>query len=148
MSGAAPTPPPAPPALRHWSGPRGRGDFSNGIPPEVWAAAFAETQSPATLPPPISLAPGAALSTSSLATTNVCASLPSSECAYALVQGDWSQLPTVVLTTLGRAALIGVGMALLGERRSLVRNSLGGALGIEAFVLGWAYMKTRKGNPS
>jgi hypothetical protein len=85
----------------------------------------------------------APIASSTLATAPLCPSLPSSECAYKLVQGDWSQLPACVLTTAGRAVLIGAGMALLGERQNLVRNAIGGALGIEAFVLAFAYWKTK-----
>lgn len=126
------------------------GSFTGGIPPEVWASAFADEiarkiQVPS---PPVtaaSLDPRA-----TMANAKICASLPSSECAFELVQGNWGALPQCVLTTLGRAVLIGAGMAVLGERQNLVRNSLGGALGIECFVLGWAYLKTRpmKGAPS
>jgi len=57
----------------------------------------------------------------------ICASLPSSTCAYKLVQGDWHQMPAVFGSTAGRAGLIALGMAAFGERdiKSLVKYSLG-----------------------
>lgn len=63
--------------------------------------------------------------------------LPSQSSAAALVAGDWSALPTVALHLVGRAAIIGVAMAICGERdpHRFVRNSLAGSAGIELFVL-------------
>lgn len=68
-----------------------------------------------------------------------CASLPSSEAAMRLVQGDPSASIAVVTTSLLRAGLIGVGLFLAGEREHLLRNSLAAAGAIETFVLGWTY---------
>jgi hypothetical protein len=67
--------------------------------------------------------------------------LPSGTSAYRLMTGDPSGLLGVVGHTIGRSALVGVGMAVAGERKHLVRNALAGALGIEAFVLVWAAVK-------
>jgi hypothetical protein len=67
-----------------------------------------------------------------------CAPLPSAEAACGLVEGKSGSLAKVIGTTALRAALIGVGLAVAGERQHLVRNSVAGALGIELFVLGWA----------
>lgn len=78
----------------------------------------------------------------------ICPSLPSSAAAYDLVQGKPGALVHVLATTLGRVFLIGVGMALLGERKNLARNALGGALGIEAFVLAFAAWKCRGADSS
>lgn len=76
-----------------------------------------------------------------LGETTTCAALPSGQAAYNLVSGDWSALPAVIGTGLARAALIGVGLAVVGERKHLVRNALGGAGAVEAFVLAWAVYK-------
>lgn len=63
--------------------------------------------------------------------------LPSQSSAAALVAGDWSALPMVCLHLLGRASLVGAGMALVGERdpERLVKGALAGAAVIEVFVL-------------
>lgn len=76
----------------------------------------------------------------------ICASLPSSTCAYKLVQGDLTSLPAVFGSTLGRAGLISLGMLAFGERdtKTLVKYSLGGALAIEGFVLAYALYMVRK----
>lgn len=71
----------------------------------------------------------------------VCPALPSGTSAFKLVQGDPAGIPGVIGHTVGRATLIGVGLALAGERKHLVRNAIGGALAIEAFVLVWAAWK-------
>jgi len=67
-----------------------------------------------------------------------CAALPSGQAAYNLISGDWGALLPTIGTTAARAALIGVGMAVAGERKHLVRNAVGGALAVEGFVLLWA----------
>lgn len=72
------------------------------------------------------------------------AALPSGTSAYRLMRGDPKGLAGIVGHTIGRASLIGVGMAVAGERKHLVRNALGGALGIEAFVLVWAAWKAHQ----
>lgn len=72
------------------------------------------------------------------------AALPSGTSAYQLMSGDLKGLVGVVGHTIGRSVLVGVGMAIAGERQHLIRNSLGGALGIEAFVLVWAAWKAHQ----
>lgn len=66
------------------------------------------------------------------------APLPSGRAALDLVTGRPGGLGKTIVCTLGRASLIGVGMAVVGKRENLVRDALAGALGIEAFVLAWA----------
>jgi hypothetical protein len=73
-----------------------------------------------------------------------CAALPSGSAAVDLMGGDLRALPAVVATTAARAALIGAGMAVAGERAHVVRNAVAGALAIEVFVLGWAAWKIRR----
>jgi hypothetical protein len=63
-----------------------------------------------------------------------CAPLPSGDAACALVHGDDARQAL-------RTGLIAAGIYAAGERKNLLRNSVGGALAIEAFVLGWAYFK-------
>lgn len=72
----------------------------------------------------------------------LCASLPSSKAAYRLVAGDISAVPAVLGTMAGRAGLLAIGMYAFGARDRLVLNALGGALAIEAFVLGHAAYRT------
>jgi hypothetical protein len=69
------------------------------------------------------------------------AALPSGSSAAALVGGDWRALPTAVLHTTLRAALVGTGLLVAGERAHVVRNAVAGSLAIEAFVLSWAVWK-------
>jgi len=64
-----------------------------------------------------------------------CDSVPSAESTGALIRGEKNALPRVLIHTAGRAALIGVGLAIAGEREHLVRNSLAGAIALEAFLL-------------
>jgi len=66
------------------------------------------------------------------------AALPSGSSAAALVGGDLSALPIAVGHTLVRAALVGTGLLIAGEREHVIRNAVAGSLAIEAFVLGWA----------
>lgn len=63
--------------------------------------------------------------------------LPSQSAASALIQGHWEALPTVGLHVLGRAAIIGTGMAVFGERdaKRFVGGALAGSFAIELFVL-------------
>jgi hypothetical protein len=72
-----------------------------------------------------------------------CAALPSGSAAFDLVSGDWSAIVPVIGYTAARAALIGIGMAVAGEREHIVRNAVGGAIAIEGFVLVWAAFKRR-----
>lgn len=73
-----------------------------------------------------------------------CDTLPSAQSAAALVRGESGSFVRVVGHTLLRAGLIGVGLAIAGEREKLVRYSVAGALGIEAFVIGYAYWQRRR----
>lgn len=66
-----------------------------------------------------------------------CASLPSSNAAADLLQGKAGGFGRVVFWTGVRAALVGLGLAAVGERKHLVRNAIAGALAIEVFVLTW-----------
>lgn len=43
---------------------------------------------------------------------------------------------------MSRAVLIGTGMWIGGKRENVGRDALAGAIGIEAFVLGWAFYAT------
>lgn len=70
---------------------------------------------------------------------SICATLPSADTAYRLIRGDASALPNLLRDLLGRAALIGVGVALAGgSKKEVVRYGIAGALSIEAFVLSYA----------
>lgn len=63
--------------------------------------------------------------------------LPSQSSAAALVGGDVTALPMVMLHLVGRAALIGTGLAIAGERDAAraIKYSLAGATVIEVFVV-------------
>jgi hypothetical protein len=63
--------------------------------------------------------------------------LPSQSSAAAVVGGDVSALPTMMLHLVGRAAIISASMAVFGERdpKRLIGGSLAGAAGIEFFVV-------------
>jgi hypothetical protein len=46
--------------------------------------------------------------------------------------------------TIVRAALVGAGLVVAGERTHVIRNAVAGSLAIETFVLGWAaWLKAR-----
>lgn len=68
-----------------------------------------------------------------------CPTLPSSNSAYDFVTGKPGAWMTVLRDMLARSALVGVGMAVAGERDHLLRNALAGGVAIEAFVLAWIY---------
>jgi hypothetical protein len=72
------------------------------------------------------------------------AALPSGTSAADLLSGDLRALPIAVAHTVVRAALIGTGLLVAGERVHVVRNAVAGSLAIETFVLGWAAWKLRK----
>ncbi len=63
--------------------------------------------------------------------------LPSQSSAAALVSGDMTALPTVLLHLLGRAGIIAVGALVVGERdaKTIAKASLAGSAAIELFVL-------------
>jgi hypothetical protein len=75
-----------------------------------------------------------------------CITLPSSDAAVTLVRGNIaSGVVGVVASTVLRAALIGGGLYIIGERKHLMRNSLAAASAIEAFVLAWVAGKNAMG---
>ena len=64
--------------------------------------------------------------------------LPSQSSAAALVGGELGALPMLAIHVIGRAAIIGAGIALLTQERDGVRilkSSLAGSATIELFVL-------------
>lgn len=74
------------------------------------------------------------------------APLPSQDAAYRLVRGQANGLRDTVSCTLGRAALLSVGLAACGVRgRSLVQQSLAGAVAVEVFVLAWSWAHRNEG---
>jgi hypothetical protein len=70
-------------------------------------------------------------------TTQTSLPLPSQSSAAALVAGDLSAAPMVVAHLLGRAGLIAVGMAIVGERDGvrLIKYGVAGAAVVELFVV-------------
>ena len=72
-----------------------------------------------------------------------CDTLPSAGSAAALVRGEEGAAPLVLWHTLVRAALIGVGLAVVGQRDHLVRNAIAGAAAVEVFVLAYQYARQR-----
>ena len=79
----------------------------------------------------------------------LCPSIPSSVAAYRLVEPDPSAVPDVLLTWAGRAALIGIGLALAQRNDKissghLVRDSLFAAAALEGFLLFYANHRTRE----
>jgi hypothetical protein len=79
--------------------------------------------------------------------SNSCSALPSGQAAFDLVAGDPAALPRVLGFTAARAGLIALGLLAFGEKDSrehLIRHSIGGACGIEVFVLAWALWKKRE----
>lgn len=71
------------------------------------------------------------------------AGLPSGESAQALVRGEAGALPLVILHWGLRAILIGSAIAAFTPLRGamLLKAALAGSSGIEAFVLGWAFIE-------
>jgi len=65
--------------------------------------------------------------------------LPSGDSACALMSGDVSALPRVAFHTVGRSALIAIGVYLAGVRKPsrIAAIALCSALTIEVFALGW-----------
>ena len=61
--------------------------------------------------------------------------LPSVVAAEQFWKGEEGGAFNLVTSTALRALLIGVGLAVAGERKNLVKYSVAGALAIEAFVL-------------
>ena len=70
--------------------------------------------------------------------------LPSAQVTFDLAQGKASAIPGAVRTTALRAGLIGAG--LLVARRStthLLRDSIAGALSVEAFLVAYQWARIR-----
>lgn len=63
------------------------------------------------------------------------ATLPSIGAAEGWLRGDPGAGFAVLVSVAMRAGLIGVGLAVLGERKRLVPYSIAGAIAVEAFVL-------------
>jgi hypothetical protein len=72
--------------------------------------------------------------------------LPSGDSACALMSGDISALPRVAFHTLGRSALIAIGVYLAGVRKPsrVAAIALCSALTIEVFALGWTASQQAK----
>jgi hypothetical protein len=67
-----------------------------------------------------------------------CITLPSSDAAVTLVQGNIAPgIVGVAASTLLRAGLIAGGLYLVGQRDHLARNAIAAASAIEIFVLAW-----------
>ncbi len=67
-----------------------------------------------------------------------CITLPSSDAAVTLVQGNIAPgIVGVVGSTLLRAGLIAGGLYLVGQKDHLARNAIAAASAIELFVLAW-----------
>lgn len=76
---------------------------------------------------------------------SMCPTLPSADTAYRLIRGDGSAVPNLLRDLLGRAALIGVGVALSGgSQKEAIRCGIAGALSIEAFVLTYAAVRVHQ----
>lgn len=70
--------------------------------------------------------------------------LPSANSALAFVRGQPGSTASIIKHTLGRSALIGIGLAAAGEREHLVLKSLTASMTIESFVLLWTYYSVNK----
>ena len=68
--------------------------------------------------------------------------MPSYEAACDAYRGDPAAVWKVGLGFGSRAAVIGLGLFVAGERRNLVRNALAGSAAVEAFVLGWVWSQS------
>ncbi len=65
----------------------------------------------------------------------ICRCLPSSDSALALVNGESGALSKVILHTLGRAALISIGVYATGQRKNVIKSSISAACVIEVFAI-------------
>ena len=68
---------------------------------------------------------------------------PSKEAIVRYLLGEEGATEYLVKTFVERTALIGIGIALLGDRKNLVRNSLSATLAIELYLL-WHYHRQLK----
>ena len=75
--------------------------------------------------------------------------MPSYEAACDLYRGDPTAIHRVGLGLLSRSVFIGAGLALAGMRQpgELIKYSLAGSLGVEAFVMWWVWSNSPKGVP-
>lgn len=73
--------------------------------------------------------------------------MPSYEAACDVYRGDPTAMERVGLGVLTRALFVGAGLALAGMKdpKDLVKYSLAGSLGVEAFVFGWVW--ANRGRP-
>lgn len=70
--------------------------------------------------------------------------LPSQGSAQSFIDDGLGALPLLAFHMLGRAALIGAGIKLLGPpqaNKAIVHNAIAGSAMIEVFVLGWCLLK-------
>lgn len=72
-----------------------------------------------------------------MADTAICDAPPSATAARDLVAGDPAALPRVVLSYLGRAAMVGGAMYLAGARTHVLRDALAGTAVLELLILLW-----------
>jgi hypothetical protein len=70
-----------------------------------------------------------------LGNPDILTTLPSLRAAEAYWLNEKGSTGLVVLSTLGRAALIAIGLLAVGQRKGVVKGALAGASAIEAFVL-------------
>jgi hypothetical protein len=70
--------------------------------------------------------------------------LPSANSALAFVRGEPGSTASIIGHTLGRSVLIGVGLAVAGEREQLALKSLTASMAIESFVLLWTHYAVNK----
>lgn len=75
-----------------------------------------------------------------------CAALPSSSAAYDLIhRGSLTDLISVAATAALRAGLIGGGLYLYDSKdKKIIQKAVVASLAIEAFVLGYVYITTKR----
>lgn len=76
-----------------------------------------------------------------------CSTIPTLDAACAALEGNPPAIAASVVWTALRALIMGVGIYATGERdtKALVKQSIGGALAVEAFVFGWSAMTKGSG---
>ena len=70
-----------------------------------------------------------------LGSPDILTTLPSIRAAEAYWLDEPGSTRLVIMSTLGRAALVGLGLLAVGQRRGVVKGALAGAVAIEAFVM-------------
>lgn len=68
---------------------------------------------------------------------------PSTYAIEALVDGEPGALGQVVILTAARAIPIGIGLRVMGERRSLVKKSVGASAAITVTMIGYIVGRKR-----